>query len=150
VVFTVDPRASTKRLQRQLENMIRSLERPREAHKAASIVMHNFVIRNIDSGGELVGGWAPLAESTIREKKRIGKSKPMIRSGALRNSFTPFDTDQGGGVRSELFYVPFQNFGTRKIPARRLIPNERETLKEVLPIYAAFVKRAAKKAVGIK
>lgn len=127
-----------QRLLRSLAGGIQNIER---ANRQLSVELYQFVIRNIDSGGRLVGGWAPITEATRREKRRIGKEKVMIRSGTLRQSFTPFHNANGAGVTTDLEYAKFQNDGTATIPARRLLPSPEQQLEIAKNVYGGFLNR---------
>lgn len=143
----VDTR-NIQRLANRLARFGRRLQDRTAANREISQVAYQFVIRNFDTGGRLVGGWAPLAESTREEKRRIGKEKPLIRSAQLRNSFVPFFDRENAGVRTELFYATFHHEGTSRIPTRRLVQNKEEILKAAIPIYKKFVERQAREEIG--
>lgn len=65
--------------------------------------------------------WKPLDPETVK-RRRKQSSKPLIDTGVLRNS-----TYARGGARTIYFgtnigYAGFQQFGTRRIPARPFMP----------------------------
>lgn len=133
-----------EKLLKDLEKLARQLKDPRRPNQAVSLKLYQFVIRNIDSGGQLVGGWAPLAESTKRYKKRIGKERPGIVTGQMRASFTNFYNRETGGVRSNLAHAGFFDQGTVNMPARRLTPTVEEIVGITIPIYKDFIDREAR------
>lgn len=136
-----------QRLNRQFERLARQLADRTQANKAASLKLYQFVIRNIDEGGKLVAGkWAPLALSTVKYKRRIGKTKPGIITGQMRASFVPFHDRQTASVGSALDYAEFFNSGTFKQPARPLVPSARQSVQIAIEVYKNFVNRSSKEA----
>lgn len=111
-----------------------------EANKRASIVLYQFVLRNFQSQGGEVGGWEPLAESTVAQKRALGYSAILQNTGALRASFLPYSDDQMAVVGSPLWYARPHEEGTARIPQRRMLPNAEEAQRMVLPIYGREMK----------
>lgn len=133
-------------MERKLERFARAIARPTEANREASVALYGFVARNFQREGSLVGGWAPLAPATVRQKARIGKERMLVRSGALKGSFVPFHSDVQAGVGSELEYSKYQHDGTATIPPRQLLPNREQTLDIGLRVYGQFVERKVAEA----
>lgn len=133
-------------MERKLERFARAIARPREANREASIALYGFVARNFQREGALVGGWAPLAPATAREKAKIGKERMLVRSGALKGSFVPFYSDVQAGVGSELEYSLYHHEGTDTIPARQLLPDRRQVLNIGLKVYGQYVARKVAEA----
>lgn len=71
--------------------------------------------------------WAPLARSTVREKRRLGyfgqvsETDPVLRTGALRRSVRPISRGLSGLVASKSPIARYQDQGTRTIPARHFL-----------------------------
>lgn len=135
-------------VERRLERFAVALTDPTPANREASIAMYGFTLRNFDRQGGLQGGWAPLAPSTIRQKQRIGKETPLVRSGALRASFTSFYSRDNAGVGNELSYSKFHQDGTARMPQRELMPQRDKVLEIGLKVYGNYVQREARKANG--
>lgn len=103
--------------------------------KAIGLRLHGWVAENFKKEGELAGGWAPLAESTIAARiRRRGGSAGDIRilqdTGQLRMSFDSFGergykvnlkTVEIGSLKE---YARFQHeyYARTRKPARSLIP----------------------------
>lgn len=117
-------------------------------NRALSIQLYGLVIKNYDSQGSLVGGWAPLAESTIERKRRAGKEQMLVWSGALRASFLPgsFYDSKRAGVGSQIVYSEFHQEGTDRMPQRELLPRGDQVLDAALKIYGFYVERQVKEA----
>jgi phage gpG-like protein len=134
--------------ERRLEGFARAMSDLTPANREASIALYGFTIRNFDRQGAMQGGWAPLAESTVRQKQRIGKEVPLVRSGALRSGFTSFYSRDNAGVGNELSYSRFHHEGTSRMPQRTLLPDRDNTLRIGLAVYGQYVAREARKANG--
>lgn len=73
--------------------------------------------------------WAPLAESTIREKQRRGfPRKPLVRTGSMRDAVRFRHIGQGrrnrGVIELHRHVIPYASFhqhGTRNMPQRRIL-----------------------------
>ena len=67
--------------------------------------------------------WAPLAESTIADKAAHGfpTPKPLLRTGALRDSIGYTVHGNVGYVGSDLQIAVFQELGTSRIPPRSFL-----------------------------
>jgi phage gpG-like protein len=150
-----DPLVSAKVNEVQLAAMNRRLEQfagamrdVTPANREASIALYGFTLRNFDRQGALQGGWAQLAESTVRQKQRIGKEVPLVRTGALRSGFTSFYSRDNAGVGNELSYSRFHHEGTSRIPQRTLLPDRENVLRIGLAVYGQYVAREARKANG--
>ena len=139
---------SIQEVTRRLDRFQAAMEDTTPANRQASIAMYGWLIRNYDREGAAIGGWAPLAPSTIAEKKKIGKEKMLVRSGAMRQSFVPFYTRDNAGVGSELSYAKAHEDGgpSRNLPARPMLPPQAVVLDIGLRVYGQYVAREARKA----
>jgi phage gpG-like protein len=119
-------------------------------NRQASIAMYGWLIRNYDREGAAIGGWAPLSPKTIAEKKKIGKEKMLVRTGALRQSFLPFHSKENAGVGSDIVYSERHEKGdpSSNLPARPMLPPREVVLDIGLKVYSLYVAREAKKANG--
>jgi phage gpG-like protein len=135
-------------MNRRLEQFASAMRDVTPANREASIALYGFTIRNFDRQGALQGGWAPLAESTVRQKQRIGKEVPLVRTGAMRSGFTSFYSRDNAGVGNELSYSRFHHEGTARLPQRTLLPDRENVLRIGLAVYGQYVAREARKANG--
>lgn len=140
--------AQLRAANRRLEHFAREIAAPIEAHREASIAMFGFTMRNFDRQGALQGGWRPLAPSTIRQKERIGKEVPLVRTGHMRAGFNSFYSRDNAGVGNEVTYSRFHHEGTAKLPQRELLPRREAVLQIGLKVYGNFVQRKAREANG--
>lgn len=67
--------------------------------------------------------WAPLAESTIADKAHHGFAtpKPLLRTGALRDSIEYTVSGLEGSVGSDLDRAVYLELGTSRIPPRSFL-----------------------------
>jgi hypothetical protein len=67
--------------------------------------------------------WAPLAESTIADKRHHGfpTPKPLLRTGELRDSIEYTVHELEGSVGSNLDRAVWQELGTSRIPPRSFL-----------------------------
>lgn len=84
--------------------------------------------------------WKPL---------KYRKGKPLILTGALRQSITVRSTSTGNYITSGLVYANTQNFGRGPIPARAYVPGARGIPSawsaKMRTVVAAHVRKAVKK-----
>lgn len=140
------------RLERKLARLRAGVADPTQANREVSIALQAFVIRNFQLEGRLIaGGWAPLAPATIKEKRRIGKEKKLVRTGQLKNSFVPFFDRTTAGVGSDLDYAAAHQFGVpeRNLPAREMLPRPKQMTEISIKVYQGFIERQ-KAAAGLK
>lgn len=112
--------------------LLRFGSRALDARPAWALIMDDMMdaaARQFDTEGQSgSGGWAPLAESTILEKNRLGFDlNPLIRTLELRDSLT--EPAHPMGIRfmskdslqfgSRVPYGPFHQRGTVNMPQRR-------------------------------
>lgn len=133
-------------MNRKLERFADSIKRPIEANRQASIALYGWTIRNFDRQGALQGRWAPLRPSTVRQKARIGKQVPLVRSGHMRSGFTQFYSDENAGVGNAISYSKFHHEGTSKMARRELLPRRDVVLQIGLKVYDAYVQRQVARA----
>jgi phage gpG-like protein len=99
----------------------------------------------------VAGGWKALKPATIKQKAKLGYTKKLVRTGELKNSFTPFSTKDIASVRSDLDYAADHEFGvpSRNLPARKMTPSLKQAAEIGIEVYNQFVQRQIKK-VGFK
>lgn len=134
------------RVQRKLTRFLRDMADRTAANRQVALQLYGWAIRNFDQEGALVGGWKPLAESTVREKERIGKQKMLVRTGELRQGFESFHSKDNAGIRNRAPHAEYHHEGGIRLPRRRLLP-PREVVNDIgLKVYQAYVERAARRA----
>lgn len=138
--------------QRALQKLANKLRNRSAANRALSVQLYGWVIKNFEAEGALNQRWAPLQESTAKRKltKKIPRGyHPILQvTGNLRQSFAPFaDNDTAGvGARASrgVDYAAVHEEGapSRNIPARPMLPPEKDAVKMGLAVYQFYVDRA--------
>jgi phage gpG-like protein len=118
---------------------------------------------NFNSEGNKFGnGWAPLADRTIKEKielfskgKAIAISKPLIRTGWLKNSFF-YDFLSKSKIMihslADPYVVNLMHFGGinkegYKVPARTIMKVDDERTNKVFDIFSEWVDKIINKHI---
>lgn len=104
---------------KRLANLAPALEVPAERFK--SLVDRSFIESRAPDGG----AWAPLAPSTLTQKRREGYSpKPLVRRGArgLQGSTVVEPFKRGIRFGANKPYAGYHQFGTEDMPARPFLP----------------------------
>lgn len=129
------------------------------ANRRISVALYGWTLRNFNSQGSGVTGgqpWAPLAASTIRRKKKLGKSQPLVITGNLRQSFNPFYDERyaGVGAQASAFagargdYALYLHEGTANMPARNLLPTSDVATMVARSVYGSIVASATRVGNG--
>ena len=107
-----------------------------------------WTLRNFQAGGSLqTPSWAPLKESTAKQKARRGYSPlPLTRTGHYRQSFRPFWTNETAGTGSEVPYSKYHETGTKNMPQRAALPSEQVALGYAMQIYERWAANLARSA----
>lgn len=120
------------------------------AYKKCSIFLDQWVQHNFKTEGGKVGGWKPFkigGRMIKRSNKRYldAKAKLLQDTGQLRKSMTPDYNSKRCWIRSELPYAAPHNYGTSKLPARRILPELSEVREQANKIFDDHIKEALKK-----
>jgi phage gpG-like protein len=94
--------------------------------------------------------WAPLAESTIADKQHHGfpTPKPLLRTGALRDSIEYTVHGNQGWVGSDLEIAVYQELGTSRIPPRSFLVSSAISSEDKIHRMAAATTIAAFSGFG--
>lgn len=120
----------------------------RVPNRQLAVQLQGWVFRNFRRGGSLQSpAWAPLKASTAKWKARHGySSKPLERTGHLRQSFRPFSDNDTAGVGSEVPYSKYHETGTATLPQRAMLPPANVALEYARVIYERWAAGLAKSA----
>jgi len=143
-------------LQRRLTDLARYIADRNTPNKKASIDLYGFVARNFQQEGALVGGWAPLAPSTVEDKAKHGYSLILQNTGQLRQSFVPFSDKEQAGVGAQRLsglsdgrpadLAAIHQEGAGRIPARPMLPSREQALEIGIRVYDLHIEQARRKA----
>lgn len=120
---------NTSTANRQLKNLTRRVSRLEPPLRKYGQYRVGQIERQFDTETDPYGNaWSPLAQSTIEQKRRLGYPDSILtRTGDLRKSF---DFNARGKTLTIESYSPYAGFhqtGTRKMPARKLLPDDGDT-----------------------
>jgi phage gpG-like protein len=106
-------------------------------NRQLSVQLQGWVFSNFNAGGGRQSpGWTPLAPSTLAQKQRQGySSRPLIRTGHLRQSFRGFFDNDSAGVGSEVRYSRYHEQGGRHLPRRSMLPPRAVVVDYAMKIY---------------
>lgn len=119
------------------------------------ILLSAWVFRNFKTEGGKVGGWKELDEQTKARRKRRRRGKKegfqiLAETGALRQRWAfLFPRKNTGIFKSMSEYSRIHNEGGigskgQRIPKRRILPTDRETLGMAMKVHKGHVKVASK------
>lgn len=123
--------------------------------KRSVAVIDGWIQRNFRTEGGKVGGWAPLADSTIerrlkknekRSKKKkstqTGKIMILQDDGDLREHWKHTWGKDHAAVVSAVEYGIFHETGTKKMPQRRILPTLEEIWPSIEKLFDEHIRRA--------
>jgi phage gpG-like protein len=115
----------------------------RVANKKVAIDLYGWTLRNYQSGGGKIGGWAPLAPATVKRKLKQGyTSQPLLRTGAMRQNFAQFSDETQAGVGNRTSYSLPHEMGAPNLPQRRMMPQEDEMTAIAERVYGMHMRKA--------
>lgn len=112
------------KLEADLKKMMRNIQGPGRALvlKAGGQAIAAMATRSFRDPKLRAKPWAPLSAYTLKRKKK-GRTSILIDTGAL---FRSIRVNQPSGDTVEIvtdrFYATFHQFGTKRMPARPMIP----------------------------
>lgn len=120
------------------------------ANQKIAISLYGWVLRNYESQGALVGGWAPLSRRTAAQKSKEGYSpKILLRTGVLKNNYAFFYNETEAGVGNRVSYSLFHEQGSaaRGLPLRRQLPVENDAKEIVEKVLGVHLQSAADRSI---
>ena len=138
IKITIDVTAELARLAELKANFSE-----RGALKAIGMRQLGWINQNFQNEGSLVGGWKPLATSTIA-RRRKGSQRILQDTGRLRASFDLFGmriTSESVTVGSTNSVAAYHEHGTNRLPQRRMLPNEQEATELAKKLINAMIKK---------
>lgn len=121
-----------ERLRGHLRKLQKRAVLDRAKKLAAAAVLTEVKLGFRDSRDPYGSAWAPL-------KGRSGK--PLLDTGALRNSFHSEPTDRGFSIGSSVHYATYHQTGTIRMPARQMLP-----VNALAPGWSRAIEKSVTKA----
>lgn len=157
-MIKVSVKTNAAKIARQVLKARDKLQDFETPNRLLSIALYSWTIRNFNTQGKTGGAttWAPLAESTIKRKKKLGKTQPLVITGNLRQSFAPFYDSKisGVGAQASAFkgsrgdYALYLHEGTSRMPARNLLPTQTIGNELGIKVYGKYLDSVVKIAEG--
>lgn len=114
--------------------------------KRSTAVIDGWIQRNFREEGGKVGGWAPLADSTIesrmRRRNKTGAIRILQDTGTLRMKWKHTWSKDHAAVVSAVEYGIFHETGTKKMPQRRILPTMEEIWPSIEKLFDEHIRRA--------
>ena len=140
ISIKVDSKVGEKRL----KSLISKAKDFSAVYKEIAKSFYQFQERQFRSGGAEIGGWKPLAKSTLRQKFRLGYPPDiLVRTGRLMRSLASKTTDTIEEITSRdlrigtgIPYAIYHQKGTKKMPARPLIALTQKLLDKWTGLFA--------------
>ena len=138
-------------------------------HRHISVMLDRWVQLNMRKQGKMVGGWKPFAEVCVggprssykktkvcgrgravgrgRGRKLDTRAKLLMDTGHLRKSLASgaFYSPKTAGIGTDLKYAEPHEKGTKHLPQRRMLPNDRNVKNDVIKTYVKFIDSELKK-----
>jgi phage gpG-like protein len=134
---------------KELERAIRKLSKEIDfeaGHREVAIALDAWMRRNFQGDGAMVGGWAPLAPSTIKRKEKAGKTKMLYWSGRLFQSFYATGSKREAVAGARVPYARYHQEGTSRMPARPILPTKEEATRIGREVFERRIRDAIKRA----
>lgn len=143
--------ANVTKVRAGLTRFMREMGNREPTNRRLALLFTTWVQRNFATGGTLqTPVWAPLEESTRREKERKGYSPlPLTRTGELRGSFYPVFDKNTAGVRSDSPIAKYHQDGTKHMKRRALLPPEKYVREQTVNAYGLLMENSLKRS-GLK
>jgi phage gpG-like protein len=140
--FTIEGVPELSRILALTHNKVSNFKKP--LWKSAQFILKD-VERNFNTEGALVGGWTPLAESTVKGRLRegYGGAHPILqRTGALKKSFYSYvDTKRAIISSKSPYFVYHQSRQARKrIPRRAMLVLVENTRQNIVEEFHKFLR----------
>jgi len=140
--FTIEGVPELSRVLALTHSKVSNFKKP--LWSSAQLILQD-VERNFTTEGSLVGGWAPLAESTVRGRIRegYGGAHPILqRTGALRKSFYSFVDSKRAVITSKSpYFVYHQSRQPRKrLPRRAMLVLTERTRQNIVEEFHKFLR----------
>jgi phage gpG-like protein len=100
------------RVRAMVDRLGRKAQGRRDLHARWAVLAMNWINKNFQTEGGLVGGWAPLRPGTLANRRK-GSGRILQDTGELRQSFVPRWTSESATVGSPLKRALWHEKGTR-------------------------------------
>ena len=145
MAFNVELKNSAK-FQAEMSKKKNFLGKRRKVNAAALTVVDRWVQDNFKTEGGKIGGWQPLKPATLRQR-RGGGGKVMILqdTGQLRQRWKHIlQGFKTAILQSGVSYGIYHDQGTKRLPKRQILPEQKEINPALKKVYEFFIRKAIK------
>jgi len=105
--------------------------------KAGNILLERFDDNFNSEGKELRKPWKGLADSTLRQKARLGFASKgiLVRTGKLRKGFEKKVSRFSVRVFNDVSYYKFHQLGGKNLPQRIMIRSTENIKQDIIEIF---------------
>jgi len=140
--FTVEGIPELHRILALTNQKVSSFRQPLQ--KSARLIRDD-VEKNFETEGSLVGGWQPLARSTVRGRERegYGGEHPILqKTGALRKSFYSYVDEKKAVVSSKSPYFVYHQsrLPRKKLPRRAMLVLTEYTRQNIVELFNRHIR----------
>lgn len=142
IVVTID---GDQRVIQRFDEAVKKIGSPREVLEDVGTVMVDEYTDNFPAeGARLDKRWAELAESTKRQRVRLGYGiGPILqRTGTLMNGFQKELSKFAVRVHNPVKYFQYHQLGGSNLPQRKMIVFPEKLKQEVVAKFNEFIHKA--------
>lgn len=142
-LIETDLKRQLVKARKKLRIQKKTLSKLKTPNKKIATKLDSWVQQNFRSEGGRVGKWKPFAYGgRLQDDGSIDQSAKLLQdTGRLRISFVAFATNIIAGIGSDLPYSITHEKGTKRIPKRRMLPEEKDFKPIVGAIYTKHVRK---------
>jgi len=141
---------NTDEIAGKFRNLARKVANKLPPNKALAVQLFGDMQRNFETLGSTFGyPWEPLAESTLREKARLGYSPlPLRRTGFLKNTAYSNATGEFAEVGYLASYASYHDdtddkyVPGKRLPRRRLLPPLDFAYRQGVAVYEWYIRQS--------
>lgn len=139
-------------LEKRIKSARQRLEKRKATNAKAVILIDRWIQKNFQNEGKEVGGWEPLAESTLAQRrtgKKGGKGNRILQdTGQLKSRWKHFWNNDSARVTSGVPYAVYHDSDKprSKLPRRPILPDEKHILNDLLKLFGKFVTTSLRRA----
>lgn len=131
---------------KQLGHLVQALKF-RDSMKKSVELLAKEAQQNFEQQGRIYGLWRPLAMSTRKQRARLGLgARPILNvTGKLKRGFKTSSWEDKAEIRNIVSYAKYHQFGTKRIPKRRILDTSDKSRKAIGLIFANFINEQIRK-----
>lgn len=149
--MTAHVRINSKEFEKKIKRKIKGLQNRRSYYAQAVVIVDRWIIKNFETEGQAVGGWQPLADSTLLARQRgygdyVKSSSPRILQNKrdLKGKWKHMSTARFAKIQSGVEYGKAHNYGYKHIPKRQILPDEKHVMPKLKKLLGLWIRKVFK------